>query len=114
MRQIFPAPARPVANIATCQDAKLGTLPIGEQGKALYLFAKDVAGTSQCSGSCADTWPVFYEKNLVFADGLDSAQFGVTTHADGVKQNTFKGWPLYRFAQDARPGEVNGEGKNSF
>lgn len=109
-----PAPAGPVANIATRQDARLGTLLTGGQGNALYLFAKDVVGTSQCWGGCTDTWPVFYEKNRVFADGLDSTQFGVIIRADGSKQNTFKGWPLYRFAQDAKAGDVNGEGKNSF
>ncbi|GAB2555549.1 hypothetical protein [Spirosoma areae] len=109
-----PAPAGPVANIATRQDAKLGSLLTDGSGNTLYLFAKDVAGASQCSGGCTDTWPVFYEKNKVFADGLDSTQFGVIIRADGSKQTTFKGWPLYRFAQDTKAGEVNGEGKNSF
>jgi predicted lipoprotein with Yx(FWY)xxD motif len=108
------APAGPAANIATRQDAKLGTLLADGSGKTLYMFAKDVDGSSQCTGGCIDTWPVFYEKNRVFADGLDSTQFGVITRADGQKQSTFKGWPLYRFAQDTKAGDVNGEGKNSF
>lgn len=104
----------PGANISVRQDAKLGSLLTDGQGNTLYLFSKDVDGNSACSGGCADVWPIFYEKNKVFDAGLDSTQFGVITRADGRKQNTFKGWPLYRFAQDTKPGDVAGEAKNGF
>ena len=109
-----PTPAGPATNIAVRQDAKFGQVLTDGSGNTLYLFAKDVDGKSACSGGCTDVWPVFYEKNRVFDSSLDSTQFGVITRADGSKQNTFKGWPLYRFAQDTKAGDVNGEGKNSF
>ena len=32
------------------------------------------------------------------------------TRGDGGTQVTFAGWPLYRFASDAAPGDVNGQG----
>lgn len=108
-----PAPD-PAVTIAVRQDAQFGNLLTDGQGRTLYLFAKDVDGTSACSGGCTDVWPVFYAKNRVFGAGLDSTQFGVMTRADGRQQITFRGWPLYRFAQDTKAGEVKGEGKNSF
>ena len=29
---------------------------------------------------------------------------------DGSEQATYNGWPLYYFAQDSAPGDVNGQG----
>ena len=36
--------------------------------------------------------------------------FGSITREDGAQQTTFKGWPLYLFASDTAPGDVNGDG----
>jgi predicted lipoprotein with Yx(FWY)xxD motif len=35
---------------------------------------------------------------------------GVFTRPDGNHQVTYNGWPLYHFAGDKQPGEVNGDG----
>jgi predicted lipoprotein with Yx(FWY)xxD motif len=32
---------------------------------------------------------------------------------DGEKQTSYKGWPLYYFFKDKKPGDVSGEGVNS-
>ena len=87
----------------------LGQVITGDAGKTLYFFAGDAAGTANCNGTCNDTWPVFYKEIPVFGKGLKASDFGTLTRADGNKQTTFKGWPLYYFKNDAKAGDVAGE-----
>ena len=87
----------------------LGNVLTGEGGKTLYFFAPDVAGDATCSGTCKDTWPVFYQETLTLGKNLKAADFATITRADGAKQTTFKGWPLYYFKNDTKAGDVAGE-----
>ncbi len=81
------------------------------KGRTLYYFAKDVPGSgkSACYGDCAKKWPPFYVENLVLPPGLSREDFSVITRSDGKKQLAYKGWPLYYFFKDAKPGDTNGE-----
>ena len=38
------------------------------------------------------------------------ANLGVTTRKDGSQQLTHKGKPIYLFAGDGAPGDINGDG----
>jgi len=76
-----------------------------KDGRTLYTFDKDQPGTSNCSGGCIAAWPAFTVANAALAGG----DFSIITRADGVKQWAFKGMPLYFFAADAKPGDVNGD-----
>lgn len=101
-------------NPTTIPDLELSATPLGRVltgvgGKTLYFFAPDVAGEATCSGTCTDTWPVFYSESLSLGKGLKATDFATITRADGSKQTTFKGWPLYYFKNDAKPGDVAGE-----
>jgi predicted lipoprotein with Yx(FWY)xxD motif len=87
----------------------LGKVLTGEGGKTLYFFAADAAGDANCSGACKDTWPVYYKETPTLASGLKASDFATITRADGAKQTTFKGWPLYYFKNDAKAGDVAGE-----
>lgn len=42
-------------------------------------------------------------------DGVDPALVGTLDRADGTVQMTLGGWPLYRFVDDAAPGDTLGE-----
>ena len=42
--------------------------------------------------------------------GLLAADFGSYDRGGGVRQSTYKGWPLYTYAGDSVAGNVNGEG----
>ena len=88
----------------------LGSVLTGEGGKTLYFFAPDVAGDATCSGGCKDTWPVFYKETPTLSAGLKASDFATITRADGAKQTTFKGWPLYYYKNDVNAGDVLGEG----
>ncbi|MVM39526.1 hypothetical protein GO730_21200 [Spirosoma sp. HMF3257] len=87
----------------------LGNVLTGEGGKTLYFFAPDVAGDANCSGTCKDNWPIFYQETLTVGKSLKASDFSTITRADGAKQTTFKGWPLYYFKNDAKAGDVAGE-----
>ena len=38
----------------------------------------------------------------------------MTRRANGSRQVTYAGHPLYRFVQDRKPGQTNGEGSQAF
>ncbi|GAB3979292.1 hypothetical protein GCM10028806_44300 [Spirosoma terrae] len=101
-------------NPTTVSDVSLGMTSLGNVmtgagGKTLYFFAPDVSGVSSCSGGCKETWPVFYKENPSLGTGLKAADFATITRADGDKQTTYKGWPLYYYKNDAKAGDVTGE-----
>jgi predicted lipoprotein with Yx(FWY)xxD motif len=80
------------------------------KGMTLYYYTKDTDGQSACYGKCANAWPVFYTPSITVPSGVNAADFGTVTRNDGTKQTTYKGWPLYYWFQDKRPGEMKGEG----
>lgn len=90
-------------------NTSLGPVLTGANGRTLYFFAPDVSGVSSCTGGCINVWPIFYQETPVLGAGLTGREFGTITRADGAKQTTFKGWPLYYFRNDANPGDVRGE-----
>lgn len=87
----------------------VGSVLTGEGGKSLYFFASDVAGDATCSGTCTDTWPVFYKEVPTLGTGLKAADFATITRADNTKQTTYRGWPLYYFKNDVNAGDVLGD-----
>lgn len=91
------------------QETSLGKVLTNDAGKTLYVFTKDVNGTSACTGGCKDTWPVFFKETLKLDPSLNPADFGTITRDDGAKQTTFQGWPLYAYKSDAAAGDVKGE-----
>ena len=102
-----PAP-KPGLYIET--NATLGKILTDEKGMTLYFFSKDADGQSACVDGCVTTWPIYYNASPYIGTGLKASDFGVITRPDGKKQTTYKGWPLYYFANDNAKGDVNGEG----
>eukprot|EP01032_Pedospumella_encystans_P027461 gene27461-31039_t len=97
----LPAAAQPKA-----ADGAL----VGPNGMTLYTFDKDTAGNgkSVCNGQCATNWPPF-----MAADGDKAAgDFSIVTRDDGKKQWAAKGWPLYYWIKDTKPGDKTGDGVN--
>lgn len=101
--------------IGSTTDPTLGSILTDNQGQTLYLFSTDVNGLSSCTSGCLGQWPIFWVANPTLANGLASTDFGEITRADGKKQTTFKGWPLYYFAPKGdgkleSKGETSGDG----
>ena len=80
------------------------------KGMTLYYYTLDTNGQSACFGQCVERWPLFYAPTITASAPLDAADFATITRTDGIKQSTYKGWPLYYWFQDKNPGELKGEG----
>ena len=89
----------------------LGDILVDGEGRTLYMFLPDQADEPTCTGDCAAAWPVF-EGPATAGDGVDASLLSTATHPSGATQVTYGGWPLYYFANDAAPGDVNGQGVN--
>jgi len=74
-------------------------------GRTLYTFEPDRDGRSTCNGACAVAWPPV----LATAETQWRTDLSIVVRDDGTDQWAFKGMPLYRFAGDAKPGDVNGD-----
>ncbi|MBB5956021.1 putative lipoprotein with Yx(FWY)xxD motif [Saccharothrix tamanrassetensis] len=99
--------------LATAVVSGLGTVLTDGEGLTLYRFDKDTANPSlsTCDGDCAAKWPPALATSAdVEVQGVDKVLVGTVQRDDGTKQLTVGGWPVYRFAQDAAPGEAKGQG----
>ncbi len=93
----------------------LGTYLVGSSGHSLYLWLGDTKGRSNCSGACAKAWPPLTTTAKASASGgAMAADLGTITRANGIKQVTYKGHPLYYFAGDSGAGQTNGQGSDAF
>jgi predicted lipoprotein with Yx(FWY)xxD motif len=99
------------ANAADLQlaSADLGEILVDAEGVTVYLFVPDSQGESTCYDECEANWPFVGELATV-VDGLDASLLGTTERTTGDLQATYNGWPLYYLANDAAPGDVNGQG----
>ena len=92
-------------------ETSLGEVLVDGEGMTLYLFTNDSDSTSTCSGGCADTWPpLTVDGEPSGGEGVDAALLGTTDRDDGTTQVTYNGQPLYTYAADSAPGDVNGQG----
>jgi predicted lipoprotein with Yx(FWY)xxD motif len=92
-----------------------GTYLTGASGRALYLWMADTGGRSNCSGQCAKFWPQVVTKTTPsVSDAASGSDIATVTRADGSKQVTYKGHPLYYFLEDSSAGSVKGQGSNNF
>ncbi|MEU9130839.1 hypothetical protein AB0D08_22550 [Kitasatospora sp. NPDC048540] len=108
-----PAPADGGKSaLQTATSATLGTIVTDGAGFTLYRFDKDTAKPpmSNCNGACATTWPPAVATDTPQLKGIDAKLVGTVTRADGSKQLTLNGWPLYRYAPDTKPGDTKGQG----
>lgn len=103
----------PAVLAQTSAPAKVAETPKGKtlvdpSGMTLYTFDNDkTAGKSACNGKCAANWPPF----MAPPDAANMANWTVIVRNDGSKQWTYKGKPLYRWMDDKKPGDVDGDGR---
>ncbi|MGC8544715.1 MAG: hypothetical protein ACP5UJ_07645 [Athalassotoga sp.] len=87
----------------------IGNYLVDANGMTLYYFTENVDGKT-FNGSYLDFWSPFYVSKIVVPSSLNPKDFSVVTGGDGRPQIAYKGWPLYYFINDKKPGDTNGEG----
>ena len=121
-----------LAASAVAQDAPTVTLAEHEtygsyladaEGNALYLFVNEEAESTDpermtegvrsnaapCAGGCLEAWPPLTGASVEAGEGVDPELLYVED-VGGTMMAVYNGWPLYYFANDAAPGDVNGQG----
>lgn len=97
--------------LAATNDPNLGTFVADGKGFTLYRFDKDTPKPpkSNCNGACADTWPAVPAEGVLAGKGIDKSLLGAVVRADGTRQLTLAGWPVYRYSKDKKAGDTNGK-----
>jgi predicted lipoprotein with Yx(FWY)xxD motif len=133
------APAAPARHgsaagsvVITTQHTKFGTVLATGSRQSLYVFSGDGFPFSTAPGSlqlpctalnkapapastpCTTAWPPLMASGpLVATGGVQQKGLGTVTR-NGVTQVTYFGKPLYRFINDTKAHEVNGEDVAAF
>ncbi|HMD57670.1 MAG TPA: hypothetical protein VKG82_09395 [Solirubrobacteraceae bacterium] len=94
--------------VHTISSPSLGTVLVDARGMTLYELSVEHGGKFICTTSaCVAIW-----HPLLVTSGTPSgvSALGTVKRPDGTLQVTYRGEPLYTFAQDHQPGETTGQG----
>ncbi|HEX5937090.1 MAG TPA: hypothetical protein VFZ75_05290 [Actinomycetota bacterium] len=107
-----PSPTEEAEATVEVASSDLGDIVVdGDEGTTLYVFLADETTESTCYDDCEAAWPpLTVEGEPAAGEGIDASLLGTSERTDGSVQVTLDGHPLYYFAQDAAPGDVNGQG----
>jgi len=99
--------------LADGEDA--ATFLVNSWGVTLYYFANDEENVSNCTGGCAETWPILSAPDVVVVpSALSADKFANVERTDDLgTQLAYNGKPLYYFASDDNVrGNTLGHGVN--
>jgi predicted lipoprotein with Yx(FWY)xxD motif len=105
-----PPPGAGETTILVGDGGVLGPILTTADGLTLYTFTNDAAGSgeSACQGACANAWPPLTVAGQPTAPAEVTGDLATISRPDGTAQVTYNGLPLYRFVNDAAPGQTNG------
>jgi predicted lipoprotein with Yx(FWY)xxD motif len=108
-----PAPrstsAPPVLQIV---PTRLGAVVADRRGRTVYMFTGDSPGHSACTAACLQSWPIVAAPAITpSAAASMTARLGTLDRADGGRQLTVNGYPIYTFTGDTGPGSTAGQGQ---
>jgi predicted lipoprotein with Yx(FWY)xxD motif len=91
-------------------SSPLGQIVVDGKGMTVYYFGKDTKGetASACTGACATQWPAVTASGTPTVSGV-TGTVGTIAGANGTKQVTIDGLPIYTYAGDSKAGDVNGQ-----
>ena len=113
---LTPEVAGPGVRLATDSAPGLGRYITDGDGRALYMFTADTAGTSTCFDRCAEAWPPFMAGSAepIAGDGLQADLVDRTARQAAGLQVTYGGFPLDYYQQDQGPGQTTGQDVHGF
>ena len=99
------------ALVKSASSPKLSaTVLTNANGMTLYALSGESAGKFICtSASCVGIWHPLIASSASAPSGTVGS-LGTVKRPDGSEQVTYKGMPLYTFAQDRKAGETGGQG----
>jgi predicted lipoprotein with Yx(FWY)xxD motif len=97
------------AQVKTASNAKLGgSILVDARGLTLYRLSGEAKGRFICTSACLQVWHPLAARGATPNGTVGS--LGEVQRPDGTEQVTYRGQPLYTFADDHAPGQINGEG----
>ena len=102
--------------VDTAPNSMFGPVLTTSNGFTLYVLLSDRNGISSCTGSCVPIWPALTVPNGTTPTGGPGVTgvLRAVMQPNGTDQVTYNGSPLYTFAGDSAPGQVNGNGVQDF
>ena len=99
---LLAAPAALAEEGVASHSSRFGTILFDKRGFVLYAFTSDKKSKSTCYGACAKAWPPY----LVKGPAPKGKLLGTTRRANGTRQVTYAGWPLYYYVGDTEPRQI--------
>ena len=110
-----PMAAEQARPTLTVHGSGFGRVLFDGRGFVLYAFTKDPRGRSACSGACAKAWPPYVTRGrLTAGPGVKQSLLGTVRRANGTRQVTYAGRPLYYYVGDAKPGQIRCQNISEF
>jgi predicted lipoprotein with Yx(FWY)xxD motif len=104
----------PGDTVLIVQRSKLGYVMALANGDVVYTYGNDKQGGSPtCTGSCLSIWPAVTGIPMTNAGEKLPGTFGTVSMANGAKQITYNGYPLYTYKTEA-PLATTGNGINGL
>lgn len=101
-----PEPKPKPGTVIEIGESQFGETVFDEDGQAIYVFTAESDDKPRCYGDCAAAWPPVLTKGEPEAGkGADQELLGTTERKDGSLQVTYRGQPLYYYANEG-PNEV--------
>ncbi len=98
------------STVLIVQKSALGYVLALANGQVVYEYGKDTKGGSPaCTDSCASAWPAVTGNPVASAASTGLGTLGTVAEANGAKQVTYDGMPLYTF-KGAKPLATKGDG----
>ncbi len=96
--------------VRTARNAHLGaTVLENHRGMTLYTLSAERDGRFICTHGCLQLWKPLLVKGAVHTGAIGALATVVRPDGGGT-QLTYKGRPLYTFANDRAPGDASGNG----
>jgi predicted lipoprotein with Yx(FWY)xxD motif len=113
------APAGAATRPAKVNLAKssIGKILVNRSGRTLYMFTKDRKNKDNCQAinGCTVIWfPLTTHGRPVAGTGVRRSLLGTITLANGAKQVTYAGHPLYTYSLDSAPHQTDYVGVPQF
>ena len=100
----------PGSVVLIVQKSALGYVLAAANGQVVYTYDKDTKnGAPTCTGSCAAIWPPLTGHPVASAADTGLGALNTVSDANGAKQITYNGKPLYTF-KGAKPLYTSGNG----